>query len=526
MPRRLWLSVVVPVALALLTSFAVYRMLLTHTRSLQQVSDTRVIESDLNALMRVVVDAETGERGFIITGNESFLTPYTTSTRDFGTVLSRLRRQLPEQGAVLSEIDALFESWRREVAEVAIRARRRTPVGLASSLDAASDAFSAARAVELRVRLTGDQTLLTRLTSFLDESERALTRAQELDHTGQRRAALQSAQAALERYRSQLGPDLGANAAARDETAPALRDALMALAREATATEAQIAQLIQTGAGKERIDRIRLLVDRTLGEAERRLERDLLLSDLSSRRAQTLALVGPLFAAFISFYATLQGQRRLKASVHQLAAVAKEVASGQLGKRLTLAPGDDLGGLAADFNRMAESLAERERQTTLLVELSSALQTCLTAEEAYRVSERYAASLFAGLSGTLYVLRASRNLMACVAHWGEPHEGGALPPRRVGPSGAAARSRRGGAAPRCPARIYRRPLPPKRSAYRLLAKTRRSASSRSTPPPRTTPAWGITPCSASPAPSPRRSRSRSLTSSCANASANSRCATR
>lgn len=114
MPRRLWLSVVVPVALALLTSFAVYRMLLTHTRSLQQVSDTRVIESDLNALMRVVVDAETGERGFIITGNESFLTPYTTSTRDFGTVLSRLRRQLPEQGAVLSEIDALFESWRRE----------------------------------------------------------------------------------------------------------------------------------------------------------------------------------------------------------------------------------------------------------------------------------------------------------------------------------------------------------------------------------------------------------------------------
>lgn len=421
MNRRIWLSFVVPVALALLTSFAVYRILLVNTRSLQQVSDTRLIESNLNALIKIVVDAETGERGFIITGNESFLTPYTTSTRDFGTVLTQLRRQLPEaeQAAALNEIDALFESWRREVAEVAIRARRRAPVGLAGSLDTASDAFSAARAVELRARLEDDQTLLTRLTSFLDEAQRSVERARELDQTGLRDADLQRAQAGLERYRGQLGADLSENVAARDETAPPLRDTLLALAREAEATEAQITLTIQSGAGKERIDRIRLLVDRTLVSAERRLERELLLSDLSSRRAQTLAFLGPLFAALISLYATVRGQRRLKDSVYQLAAVAKEVADGQLSKRLTLGPRDELADLAGDFNRMAESLTERERQTALLGELSSTLQTCLTQEEAYRATERYAEKLFSGLSGTLYIVSASRNLMERVAGWGE-----------------------------------------------------------------------------------------------------------
>ena len=52
-------------------------------------------------------------------------------------------------------------------------------------------------------------------------------------------------------------------------------------------------------------------------------------------------------------------------------------------------------------------------------EFSSTLQTCLTVDEAYRVTERYAGNLLGGFAGALYRVSESRNLLEEVARWGD-----------------------------------------------------------------------------------------------------------
>jgi CHASE3 domain sensor protein len=45
-----------------------------------------------NRLLKLVVDMETGQRGFCITQNEAFLEPYTRAQREFGTLMANEKR--------------------------------------------------------------------------------------------------------------------------------------------------------------------------------------------------------------------------------------------------------------------------------------------------------------------------------------------------------------------------------------------------------------------------------------------------
>ena len=71
--RRIFLSVVVPVGISILASFVIYRVIMNNSASLRAVSTSYEKISSVNRLMKTVLDAETGMRGFIITGNEAFL---------------------------------------------------------------------------------------------------------------------------------------------------------------------------------------------------------------------------------------------------------------------------------------------------------------------------------------------------------------------------------------------------------------------------------------------------------------------
>ena len=107
---------VVPLALALFTSLVVFQIVRTYNRSVADVTAASQASGDLNVLIKTVIDAETGQRGFAITGNEVFLEPYTSSTASFGVALSGLRDALSDTQSqqTLNDIDALFERWQRE----------------------------------------------------------------------------------------------------------------------------------------------------------------------------------------------------------------------------------------------------------------------------------------------------------------------------------------------------------------------------------------------------------------------------
>jgi signal transduction histidine kinase/DNA-binding response OmpR family regulator/CHASE3 domain sensor protein len=86
----------------------------------------RVI-GDANDMLRLAVDRESSMRGFLITGDESFLAPYENGGPKFTAQIDALQKQVadnPPQVERLKQIKAVQERWSR-FAEQTIDARRR-----------------------------------------------------------------------------------------------------------------------------------------------------------------------------------------------------------------------------------------------------------------------------------------------------------------------------------------------------------------------------------------------------------------
>ena len=68
-------------------------------------------------LSNLVVDMETGQRGFIITGKEEFLEPYNAGAGEFQKLIDKekeLVRDNPSQVKVLEKIEGLVDQWQQK----------------------------------------------------------------------------------------------------------------------------------------------------------------------------------------------------------------------------------------------------------------------------------------------------------------------------------------------------------------------------------------------------------------------------
>jgi signal transduction histidine kinase/DNA-binding response OmpR family regulator len=73
----------------------------------QTVEQNHVIADEIDLLRTQIRNAERGQRGFVITGNEEYLAPYTASVMGIGQTMQRLRvatRDNPRQQAALTEL--------------------------------------------------------------------------------------------------------------------------------------------------------------------------------------------------------------------------------------------------------------------------------------------------------------------------------------------------------------------------------------------------------------------------------------
>lgn len=87
---------------------------------------THNVLSNLDNIITSMVNMETGERGFAITGDENFLEPYNKGKADFDTYYNQVKELTidnPTQQENLKRIRELKESW-EEVAEHSINLRR------------------------------------------------------------------------------------------------------------------------------------------------------------------------------------------------------------------------------------------------------------------------------------------------------------------------------------------------------------------------------------------------------------------
>jgi signal transduction histidine kinase len=96
------LKVVLPLALGIVASLAIavyaelgYRRLESANR---QMATALEMQSGLHETLALIVDAETGQRGYLLTGREEYLTPYNTSLPKVDAAFARVRELLVERG--------------------------------------------------------------------------------------------------------------------------------------------------------------------------------------------------------------------------------------------------------------------------------------------------------------------------------------------------------------------------------------------------------------------------------------------
>ncbi len=116
-------------ALAILVAVAVisYRNIARAHEESRLVAHTHKVLFQIEEVLSVLKDAETGQRGYIITGEDRFLTPYRNAIGQIADELISLRRLIrdnPRQAARASELEALVAT-RLALVDSGIEARKR-----------------------------------------------------------------------------------------------------------------------------------------------------------------------------------------------------------------------------------------------------------------------------------------------------------------------------------------------------------------------------------------------------------------
>ena len=99
-----------------------------HMRSqdaVEQLAQGLTTRSDVNKLLQSMLDAETGQRGYLLTGNETYLEPYDKAVATVQTNLDSLRMQFMGAPADMQEFALLSRQISRKLAEMELSLRLR-----------------------------------------------------------------------------------------------------------------------------------------------------------------------------------------------------------------------------------------------------------------------------------------------------------------------------------------------------------------------------------------------------------------
>lgn len=118
--RKLATAFLLVIAVAFATSALTWRNLSALEQNNQWTDHTHKVIAQATAIGAAMVDAETGVRGYLISGADNFLEPYRNSGKAFRSALDeakRLTADNPSQQKRLDQIDRVASEWRQDVAE-------------------------------------------------------------------------------------------------------------------------------------------------------------------------------------------------------------------------------------------------------------------------------------------------------------------------------------------------------------------------------------------------------------------------
>jgi len=126
--KKILLGFSIPLALIIIIAFVVYLSIQNLVETSAWVKHTQKVIAGGTELEKLMVDMETGERGFLITGKDSFLEPFSQSKKVWDSKITKLIQLIadnPSQVEKLNTINNLQKKWLMEAAEVEIAKRRQ-----------------------------------------------------------------------------------------------------------------------------------------------------------------------------------------------------------------------------------------------------------------------------------------------------------------------------------------------------------------------------------------------------------------
>jgi diguanylate cyclase (GGDEF)-like protein len=415
---RLALAIFLPLALAAVAGLVGYSALREALSAQQEIRRLDQIAERIEALWQRVLQAQSGLRGFALSGDETFLDHYRDTLRDWPAEVDEIDALLAgsrTERSRLDEIGRRFDLWRSEVAEIVIAGRRGAPP---AHVDAA---------VEVRGRLIafGVATSRWQHRGSVPESEvrAAFTAFRQTVEAARRTAGRPDLEAAwqdvakrcdaFERVALAGMRSREADLAAADLVRSTLLVSQLSIER---GREALLP--ITGGQGNLLVEEIRALHEALVLSHRGQLERRLSQAALRGRVTTWAAFGGWAVAALLGLAIAVAFARRMLQPLRSIADAAGAIAAGDLQRRAELFADDEVGRLAAAFNGMAERLERRDLEVSRLHELSQLLQTAGDEAEAFEIFERLTPLLLPGASGAIHTISASRIELAARVRFG------------------------------------------------------------------------------------------------------------
>jgi len=343
------------------------------------VIHTEEVLDNINGILALLIDAETGQRGFIITGQERYLEPYDVATGKIEDDIKKLRdltSDNPRQQKNIDELEVLvadkFDEL-RETIEI-----RRTVGG-----------YDAAREVVLSDKGKQIMDTIRSLIAGLKSGESDPIVIADLNEilallidaeTGQRGFLITGEERYLEPYITAISridsdirelkslyedePQHQSTLLKLDKLVDDKFDELketIDLRREDTGFEAA-RKIVLSDKGKLIMDNIRELLDEMRNEELELLEKRSQVPEVQRRTTNILTiiivLVTFIFGGFISFFTS----RSISNPIHKLHKATEEVEKGNFKTRVDIKTGDELEQLGKAFNKTTEVLAKADEE--------------------------------------------------------------------------------------------------------------------------------------------------------------------
>ena len=348
-------------------------------------------------LSKLVVDMETGQRGFVISGEEEFLAPYNSGAEEFDALIETEKKLVsddPSQVSALQRITSLIEEWKEKAARPEIAMARKV----------ATHGIDAAHLQDILGRGLG-KNLMDRIMTLGHEIEVSFSELGDWEgafvveviekcmadrEDGQRGFLITGQEEFLEKYNAgeqkklpQYFARLRAIVAqrGRDDELSGKVDQLEKLTHEWTKKAAEpeiaarremnehpetlkdVAVLLKTGTGKALIDEIRRLLERFI-EVEEALAAQRYGNAMQTEQGvRHTAIVFLVISIGLGIAIAFVTSRAVTRPLATLVRGAEAVGAGDLATRVEAEAADEMGDLGRAFNAMVSRLEEQARQT-------------------------------------------------------------------------------------------------------------------------------------------------------------------